>query len=63
MRGLIVLLVLGIGGYFMWRLAPSEARVSVRNFLLTHALKVAIITGLVIGFFFSQAIIGSVKLF
>jgi len=55
--------LLGIGGYFLWRYATPEARVMVRNFLLTHAVKVAIIIGLVLGFFFSQAVIGSTKLF
>lgn len=63
MRGLIVLLMLGIGGYFAWRFMGAEARVQIRNFLLTHTIKVAVITVLVFGFFFSQAILGSIKLF
>ena len=63
MRAIILLLVLGIGGYFLWRFMGSEARVQARNFLLTHGFKVVLIVVFVFGFFFSQAFLGSTKLF
>lgn len=63
MRHILLLLVLGIGGYFVWQLIGNAARVHTKLFLEDHFFKVAAIVAVVLAFFMSQAMLGSAKLF
>jgi hypothetical protein len=63
MRHILLLLALGIGGYFVWQAIGNAARVHTRLFLGQHLFKVAAIVVAVFAFFISQALYGSAKLF
>ena len=63
MRHIVLLLILGIGGYFAWQSASQLARDFVTGFLRKHLIKVLLIVGLVIVFFAFQAAFGSIKFF
>ena len=63
MRHIVLLLILGIGGYFMWQFAGNAARVTATIFLRQHLFKVLAIIGAVVAFFATQAIFGSTKFF
>lgn len=63
MKHIVLLLVLGIGGYFAWHAIGNAARVHTKLFLSQHLWKVLAIVNLVLGFFAAQALFGSAKLF
>lgn len=63
MRHILLLLLLGIGGYFVWQYMGHAARVTVTLFLRQHLFKVLAIIGAVVAFFSAQAIFGSTKFF
>ena len=63
MRHLILLLIVGIGGYFVWQYMGNAARVSCTLFIRQHFWKVLLIINLVISFFAAQALFGSAKFF
>ena len=63
MRHILLLLTVGIGGYFGWQFMGHRARVTVTLFLRQHLFKVLAIIGAVAGFFTTQAILGSTKFF
>ena len=63
MRHIVLLLVLGIGGYLMWQCMGNANRVTTQIFLGRHLFKILFIVASVIAFFATQAVLGSTKLF
>ena len=63
MRHILFLLCVGIGGYFLWQSIGNAAQVTVNIFLRRHLLKIVLIVCFVFGWFYSQAILGSLKVF
>ena len=63
MRHILLLLCLGISGYFFWQYMGNAAQVAITIFLRRHWLKVGMIVSFVFGWFYSQAILGSLKVF
>lgn len=63
MRHIILLLCIGISGYFFWQYMGNAAQVAVSIFLRRHAFKVMLIVSFVLGWFSTQAILGSLKVF
>ena len=63
MRHIIILLCLGISGYFFWQYMGNAAQVAVSIFLRRHLHKILLIVSFVLGWFYSQAILGSLKVF
>ena len=63
MKHIVLLLALGIGGYFVWQLMGNANRVSTQIFLGNHLFKVLFIVAFVVALFASQAMLGSTKFF
>ena len=63
MKHIVLLLALGIGGYFVWQLMGNANRVSTQIFLRNHLFKVLFIVAFVVTLFASQAMLGSTKFF
>lgn len=63
MKHILLLLLVGIGGYFVWQYMGNAARVTVSLFMRQHLWKVLFIVNMVLAFFALQAIFGSTKFF
>ena len=63
MRHILFLLWVGIAGYFLWQIIGNAAQVTVHIFLRKHLLKIVWIVCFVFGWFYSQAILGSLQVF
>ena len=63
MRHIVFLLCLGISTYFFWQYMGNAAQVAISIFLRRHWFKVMWIVSFVFGWFYSQAIFGSLKVF
>jgi len=63
MKHIALLLLLGIGGYFVWQYMGNANRVTTQIFLRKHLPKVLFIVASVIAIFSLQAMLGSTKFF
>lgn len=63
MRHIVILLFVGIGGYFVWQFVGNAARVTATLFMRQHLTKVFAIVVLVLIFFLAQTFLGSTKFF
>lgn len=63
MRHIILLLILLVGGYFVWFYSPKEVKRAARRFSKTHLFRVVLLVAIVIFVFTLQATFGSAKFF